>query len=131
MKPRVSVVVTPAGQASKSFSGVVVENSYHASQKFNQWLDEARKGEELGWQAELTRNEKGYLVIITSDVPAGAQVEAELRRPLGKQQLVSLEFSQVNDALFRSNRQLDAGRWTARVRISANGESWAFESEIR
>ena len=120
-----------AGQASKSFSGVVVQNSYQASQKFNEWLDEAERGQELGWKANLTRSDDGYLDIETSGVPSGALIEAELRRPVGERQSIVLSFSQLDESRFRSDLGLEEGRWIARIRISGGDDSWAFESEIK
>jgi len=119
-----------AGQASSSFSGVVVENSYQASQKFNEWLDEAERGQELGWKASLTRGENGHLDLETSGVPSGAVVEAELRRPIGERQSIQLNFTQLDETHFRSDLELEEGRWIARVKVSAGDDSWAFESEI-
>ena len=120
-----------AGQASSSFSGVVVENSYHASQKFNEWLDEAERGQELGWKASLIRSDDGHLDMETSGVPSGALVEAELRRPIGERQSIVLNFSQLDENRFRSDLRVDEGRWIARVNIIAGNDSWAFESEIK
>ena len=120
-----------AGQASNIFSGVVVKNSYHASQKFNDWLSEAERGRELGWQADLARSEDGYLHIQTNGVPANALVEAELRRPLGDHETVRLKFAQLDETRYRSDLELDEGRWIARVKISGGGNNWAFESEIK
>jgi len=120
-----------AGKASSSFSGVVVENSYHASQKFNEWLDEAERGQELGWEASLIRSDTGYLEIETVGVPTGARVEAELRRPVGERQSIVLDFSQLDETRFRSDLELEEGRWIARVKISNGDDRWAFESEIK
>jgi nitrogen fixation protein FixH len=44
----IAVNVYMARLASSTFTGVVVENSYVASQHFNRWLDEARAEERLG-----------------------------------------------------------------------------------
>ena len=42
---------------SSTFGGVVVENSYVASQDFNGWLDEARAERALGWDADVGRDD--------------------------------------------------------------------------
>ena len=37
--------------AARDFGGVVVENSYVASQNYNSWLKEADAQRQLGWEA--------------------------------------------------------------------------------
>lgn len=113
--------------ASRSFSGVVVQNSYVASQKFNGWLEEARKSEELGWSARLRRGDDQYLTLATAGVPAGAQVSAELRRPLGKREEARLAFAEIAPGSFRSVEPLALGRWIARLSIESGAERWTSE----
>ncbi|HET9398451.1 MAG TPA: FixH family protein [Sphingomicrobium sp.] len=48
----IAVNFTMALFATRTFGGVVVENSYVASQKYNGWLDAARRQEQLGWAIE-------------------------------------------------------------------------------
>ncbi|MFN2099676.1 FixH family protein [Altererythrobacter sp. MF3-039] len=113
--------------AAQSFSGVIVENSYAASQKFNGWLEEARKSEELGWSAQLRQGEDGYLTLETIGVPLGAQVSAQLRRPLGEREEAGLEFAQTETGAFRSVEPIATGRWIARITIAADVERWTSE----
>jgi nitrogen fixation protein FixH len=42
-----------------------------------------------------------------------------------------LDFSQLDETRFRSDLELEEGRWIARVKISNGDDSWAFESEIK
>ena len=51
----IAVNVLMARLATSTFGGLVVENSYVASQKFNRWLGEARSEKALGWKATVTR----------------------------------------------------------------------------
>jgi nitrogen fixation protein FixH len=60
------VIVVNVGMArlaSHTFSGVVVENSYDASQQFDRWLDEAAKEQALGWHAQVARQADGHVVV--------------------------------------------------------------------
>ncbi|MEE4207056.1 MAG: FixH family protein [Erythrobacter sp.] len=119
-----------ASLAVGGFHGVVVENSYVASQKFNTWLAEAEKARELGWDVRPGRGDDGHVIIETANVPVGAAVEAELRRPIGEKQFESLVFDPGRDGRFRSRAPVDAGRWTMRLTITAGGDVWVGESEI-
>lgn len=124
-----------ASLATGGFHGVVVDNSYVASQKFNDWLEEADRARALGWDASASRTSDGYVVVSGANVPAGAVVSAELRRPLGERQyadLVLMPFTDADGTLsFRSTESIADGRWTIRLMIEANGETWAEESELR
>ena len=51
----VAVNLFMARDALSTFGGLVVENSYVASQDFNHWLDEAQRSKALGWQVKVTR----------------------------------------------------------------------------
>lgn len=58
----VAVNFTMASLAGSTFSGVVVENSYVASQDFNRWLDEANREKALGWSIEASPRADGRVV---------------------------------------------------------------------
>ncbi|MEL7446686.1 MAG: FixH family protein [Pseudomonadota bacterium] len=120
-----------ASLATGGFHGVVVENTYVASQKFNDWIDEAKKDEALGWTAEMFRDDAGHVIATTIGVPEGATVTAELRRPLGTKEFASLTFARGEDGVFRSTESVKPGRWTARLNITSGDLSWDSESEIR
>lgn len=126
----VAVNLLMATLATRGFGGVVVENSYVASQKFNGWLAEAGRQKILGWQADATRNEDGVIEIATTGVPAGATVKATLRRPLGKPETTALTFREVAPGQFASTVPVGDGRWTVRVRIEAQGRRWAKQGPI-
>ena len=122
---------TMAGLATSGFHGVVVDNSYVASQHFNDWLEQADASRALGWKAEASRDEAGFVVISTTDVPIGAALTAQLRRPLGKHEFTALTFEPTGTGLYRSSKPVAEGRWTMRMFIEAGGHSWAEESELK
>jgi len=119
-----------ASRAVGGFHGVVVENSYVASQKFNAWLAEAEKARGLGWEVRPGRGEDGHVLIETADVPAGADISAELRRPLGEREFLSLVFDPLPDGRYRSREPIAEGRWTMRLTITAGDDVWTGESEV-
>ncbi|PKP89530.1 MAG: hypothetical protein CVT75_12940, partial [Alphaproteobacteria bacterium HGW-Alphaproteobacteria-14] len=57
----IAVNLVMATFAVSSFHGVVVDNSYVASQKFNGWMDEAEKSRALGWQVEARQLADGRI----------------------------------------------------------------------
>ena len=112
--------------ALHSFSGVVVENSYVASQQFNGWLKDAKTEQALGWSATVSRDAQGRLVVETAGMPEGAKVIALLRRPLGKPDDRIEALSLIAPHRYQS-KELDPGRWLVRIEADANGQHWARE----
>ena len=80
----IAVNLVNARYAGATFGGVVVENSYVASQQFNDWLDEAKTENALGWDAVTTWRPDGRLVVALRGVPTGAAVKGVARHPLGR-----------------------------------------------
>lgn len=125
----IAVNFTMAAIASGSFSGVVVENSYVASQKFNGWLDEAEKQKALGWTAQPARD-GDRLTLATANVPEYAKISAEIRRPLGEPDTRTLSFSDSANGRLVSQEELPSGRWIVRVFIVVGQDKWSSEDHI-
>ena len=126
----VAVNLVMATLAVRGFSGVVVENSYVASQKFNGWLEEAKRETDLGWSATMDRDQAGRLTVLTKDVPAGATVTTAIRRPIGPPEHETLTLAQMGPDRFASHDPLPDGRWIARLKISFEGRDWSTEREL-
>lgn len=126
----IAVNVYMAHQASATFGGVVVENSYVASQHYNKWLDEAAKEKALGWTALAKRGTDGFVHVTLQGVPAGATLSAIARHPLGRMPDRAMAFQQGPDGAFVSRAPLPEGRWRLRLEIAANGSRWRSEEDI-
>ncbi|MDE1467754.1 FixH family protein [Aurantiacibacter sp. D1-12] len=126
----IAVNFTMAYFATSGFSGVVVDNSYVASQQFNDWLDAAEAQEALGWHAEVTR-QGDRLLVTPSGIPDGAEVEAVVRRPLGDADVRSIGFVATGDGAFLSEQDLPDGRWIIRLSISHEGDVWRQEFRLQ
>ncbi len=115
--------------ASSTFTGVVVENGYVASQHFNGWLDEAKAEEKLGWRATARRDADGRVGVALLGVPAGAAVTGEAWHPLGGAPDRVLHFRLGNDGI-RSDEAIPAGRWRIRLEVIADGHRWRTEEMV-
>lgn len=115
--------------AVERFGGVVVENSYVASQKFNGWLEEARVEDSLGWHAAISRDTVGRIVVTTRNVPQGADIMAFLRRPIGIPDDRTVRLTQTAPHRFVS-AQIEPGRWIVRLEVDAGGHHWSHEARI-
>jgi nitrogen fixation protein FixH len=126
-----AVNFTMARYASSTFGGRVVENSYVASQNFNQWLDQAAEQEALGWEAEVQRTASGEVAVNLSGAPAGATVEASARHPLGRMADVDLTFAGLGEGRYLSREALAQGRWTVRLVVSQGDVEWRREVALQ
>jgi nitrogen fixation protein FixH len=112
----ITVNMTMAVFATTTFGGKVVENSYVASQKYNDWLAAARAQQQLGWtyKVALAADRRVAVDLSVSD----ARIEAVARHPLGREAEVALRFA-GHDGRFRSTEPLPAGRWTVHLMVTA------------
>jgi nitrogen fixation protein FixH len=128
----VAVNLVMARYASATFGGVVVENSYVASQEFNGWLADARREAALGWSAEALRKADGSIVVtMRGDLPTGLTLKGEARNPLGRAPDRALSFTGMGDGRFRSDQPLPEGRWKLRLEAVAGDQRWRSEQDFR
>lgn len=123
----VAVNMVMATYAARTFGGVVVENSYVASQAYNGWLKAARAQERLGWKPALG-TDGARRVTLSLAVP-GAVVTGYAEHPLGRQPDVALSFAGA-DRSFRSREPLPAGRWTVHLLIRRGVEQARVEETL-
>lgn len=126
----IAVNFTMAYHATSGFGGVVVKNSYVASQKFNGWLEEAQRQEALGWSARVERMADGRLRIETEAVPTVAKLSAIARHTLGKAEPVELDFIRAEAGHYVSTQPVPPGRFTVRLTIESGTDRWAQESPL-
>jgi nitrogen fixation protein FixH len=121
----IAVNIGMARLATGTFSGVVVENSYDASQAFDRWLDEAAKERALGWHARVARQSDGRMAItLTGAGLAGAVLTGEAWHPLGQLADRELTFHRIAGDDWISDQALPDGRWRIRLKVAAHGHIW-------
>lgn len=128
----VTVNLVMARMAGATFGGVVVDNSYVASQHFNRWLDEADSERALGWKADMRRDADDRLSVeVTGLSDSPGSLTAIARHPLGRAPDLALRFKRLEDGRFLSLRPLPTGRWRVRVVVQSEGRIWRSEGDIR
>ena len=106
-------------------------NAGGGSQRGSGGRDGAGEGRELGYGGQMARAADGRLMGTTQGVPAAARVSADLRRPLGRPQDMSLQLEQAGAGSYLSAETLPAGRWIARVTIAVGDQRWMDEAEVQ
>lgn len=128
----VGVNLFMARMATGTFGGVVVENSYVASQHFNRWLDRAAQARALGWQASAVRLGDGRVAVMLAGVAgADARLTGDAWHPLGRLPDRPLAFALAPDGRFVSREALPQGRWRLRLEVRQGGRSWRTEQDLR
>lgn len=117
----IGVNVLMARFAVSSFGGTVVDNSYVASQNFNDWLAEARAQKALGWTVTVAQDPDGRAIVDARDAGGrmfpDARVTAMARHPLGRLPDRRISFSRAEDGQFVADQRLEDGRWTMVVTV--------------
>ncbi len=122
----IAVNLLMASYATGTFGGVVVENSYVASQEYNRWLDAAEKQKELGWKI-VPGVDAGRRVTVQVSVE-GATVRGFAGHPLGRAPDVPLMFEK-RGGTFTSRQPLPAGRWKVHLLVKrGNDEARLIET---
>lgn len=125
-----AVNFTMASLANSTFGGVVVENSYVASQNYNDWLQAAERARALGWNAQIFRMADDRLSVNLTGAPENAQLEATARQPLGRAQDITLSFASDGKDRYISNEILPQGRWTLRLEARSDDKFWRSEEDV-
>lgn len=122
----IGVNVLMAVVANRSWTGLVVKNSYVASQNFNKELDAARRLAALGWTSQLELD-AGHAMARLGDRNGpltGLSVTLKLARPTNENEdrVVILDEAAAGD--YRAPIALDPGVWSALLTATAdNGET--------
>ena len=121
----VAVNLTMATLATRTFGGVVVANSYVASQKYNAWLAAARRQDQLGWKV-APRLDGGRPVVVGVSA-SGVAVSGFARHPLGRAADVPLTF----DSAMRSRQALPPGRWALHLLVRKGADEARFVEQLQ
>ena len=117
----ITVNMIMARFALATFSGTVVDNSYVASQKYNQWLEQARTQQAHGWTVSpaVRAADKASIIITGADGAAlqGAAIEAIAEHPIGQSEPFEINFVPAGTGGYQSVQTLPAGRWKLKIII--------------
>lgn len=121
----ITVNLTMAYLASSTWSGLVVKNTYVASQEFN--------GKAAGIRAMLATGIKGklevaggkirYNLTMPGNEPVIAeQVTAHFKRPVGEHQDFMADLQMVSPGIYEATHEVLSGHWIVEMKAVRNGE---------
>ncbi len=131
----VSVNMLMASFAISTFGGTVVDNSYVASQKYNDWLEQARTQKSYGWVAtDIERvADFAFIEIAEADGAAmqGATVNMVAEHPIGRTEAVPMKFHAVKPGYYQTDKPMPTGRWKLKITIEKDSKQMRLGQEIR
>lgn len=128
-----AVNFTMAYFAVSSWTGLVVENTYVASQEFNGKAAEARAWAATGITTELHASATGIRYTVThpkTGPVAGEKVVATFRHPVGDKHDFTVTLTPEGDGVFVTDHPVPQGQWIVDLLTTDKGET-AFHEAIR
>ncbi len=130
----ISVNMFMAYKALSTWTGLVVPNSYVASQHFE--IDKQKRAEQakLGWQVSLSVDDNQLAVDLRDEKGAtinDAAVMVRLTRPLTDRDDMTITLKGADAGRFVSVETLPAGDWLADVSISRAGNEPDWRQSYR
>jgi nitrogen fixation protein FixH len=124
----IAVNAAMAIAASSTFPGLVVENSYVASQHYDELLEKADAQDRMGWSARLSEG-GGTLRLALSDAAGtpvrGLVVGAHVGRPSTTREDRSVAFAPLADGAYEARESLPQGLWEVDLE-ARRGEALVF-----
>lgn len=129
----IAVNLTMARLATTSWTGLVVKNSYVASQHFNDELIQAQAQREAGLFSDLAYKD-GMLTFMLKDETGaplvGTDLVAEIGRPAFEQADTVLALVPVGDTLHQLPLSLEPGVWAVKITGVTNGFNYRRDARI-
>ncbi|WP_373456290.1 FixH family protein [Rhizobium sp. L1K21] len=129
----IAVNFTMAYFAVSSWTGLVVENTYVASQEFNGKAAEARAWAATGIKTDLKASAEGIRYTITHPETGplkGEKVVAEFRHPVGDKFDFTVTLTPEGNGVFVTNHPVPAGQWIVDL-LTTDGGTTAYHEAIR
>lgn len=120
----ISVNIFMATKAIQSWTGLVVKNSYVASQQFNEKLDASHAQAQLQLKVSLTYKDGSLILMLANkhDVPVALEdVQISLSRPIGVKLDRTLKLSQI-EAGYAIVEEIPPGVWNVVIHALMPGQ---------
>lgn len=125
----ISVNLTLAWYATQSWSGLVVKNSYVASQEFNGVTAEKIRQAELGWRTNFTHDGNSVSVDLSDNKGieiSDAVVTVRIGRPATEVEDRTVQMKDMGNGHYTGQTELAPGIWQADMDvIGPKGEVWS------
>ena len=129
----ISVNFTMAWLAGHSWTGLVVKNSYVASQGFNEKLRQARAQNSRGWRTRLSY-EKGIVRFRLADRNSQpvdvTSLALSVGRPATETEDRIILLRQIGQGTYTAEHRLRPGLWDVVIAGEQNGQPYRYEKRL-
>jgi nitrogen fixation protein FixH len=129
----VAVNLTMAVFASTSWTGLVVKNSYVASQAFNRELEAAKAQAALGWSGDIIYTDGAIELSLLDKLGAPVfldQVVVQVGRPAFEQSDHKLAMVNQGNGVYRAEDALEPGVWQVSIRGASNQGAYRLDTRL-
>ncbi|MAY60820.1 MAG: hypothetical protein CML29_01290 [Rhizobiales bacterium] len=122
----ITVNLVMARFAITTWTGLVVENTYVASQEFNEKAAEMKAIDALGYAVKLDASDEGFFLDLTdrTGAPVASDVvQITFHHPVGQVGDETLVLTPRGHGRFATGEVLPEGEWIASVTVSDDGET--------
>lgn len=128
-----TVNITMAVLANRNWTGLVVKNSYVASQKFNRYLDAAKVQKAHGWTSDIHYEDSILRINLWSKDRHpldGSEVKATIGRPAFEQYDHVILLVAVAKGIYQAENALAPGLWSIQFDAIINGSPYRRDARI-
>lgn len=128
----ISVNLTLAYFAGSSWSGLIVKNTYVASQEFDDEVARVEAMKARGWSSALEVDSGSVRYRLTNAL--GTPIEADgvsivISRPVEEHSDRTLELNRMGDGSYYAAHEIDPGQWL--IKIKAMRDSGVLFSDVQ
>jgi len=130
----VSVNMTMAVMAGRTWTGLVVKNSYVESQKYNDRLSQAKAQRAQGWRSSLIYRDDRLIFEMqdrTGDPVTLENAQLFYGRPAFEQADQIIPLTATSPGQYFANITLKPGEWILRISGTISGHPYRRDSRIR
>jgi nitrogen fixation protein FixH len=129
----IAVNITMAWFAEHSWTGLVVQNSYVASQEFNQMLEAAREQKARGWHTAMAYEENRLSLQIVDNTGKPVYLDrltAVIGRPAEDRADHEVGFVHAGGGLWMAQTELGHGIWQIRINGQKGDEPFRLDARM-
>ncbi|MGB7203846.1 MAG: FixH family protein [Anderseniella sp.] len=129
----ITVNLTMATFATSSWTGLVVKNSYVASQDFNRELAEARKQTARGWTGDISYADGAIVLSLIDNKGDGVSLDsvvADVGRPAFEQVDHKVILTSHGNGIYRAEDRLLPGVWQVSIRAKSLAGDYRLDKRL-
>lgn len=130
----IAVNLVMAWHASRSWTGLIVRNSYVASQHFNETVEAIRTQRARGWQQQFELGNGSVSVRLTDAAGSPLRMQSAavtFRRAAHERDDHTVALDRTADGSYSAPHAIADGIWVVEIDADLGGEAWRDSFRIR